>query len=489
MLRDTVTNRLSIRHKLVVGVTAIFLFMGGDFLTTYYWVSSLQERIGYLETISRFEASVLEMRRFEKNYLLYGDVQSLRTVQYNAACARRLEEEQQTLFRRLSPSGSLDKFHDNLAEYARLIEQLLTDSRGNDAPEVRNGKEAEAIRQLGTEIADYAEHLSSKKRMSINETIQKTIRLELASFILAGIGIAFMGGFMFVKITGPLKLLEESTRRIARGDFEPIENIPLEKEVRDVFESLNRMARDLKRGEDQLVHSKKLASLGTMLAGVAHEINNPLSNISSSCQLLLEELDIPDREFQELSLKTALEQVDKARNIVRTLLEFSRNREFQTERINLKDLVDRTVMLLRGDLSGQIETVTRVDDTIFVDVDAQRFQQALMNLISNAIHAIEGPGIVEIIAENGPDSTVEIAVRDSGRGIPEEDLPHIFDPFFSTRDVGEGTGLGLFVTHDIVTSHMGEIKIDTAPGKGSTVTISIPIKRQRDAKPTAHTNH
>lgn len=479
MFPGKVTLSLSIRQKLVVGVTAIFLFMGGDFLMTYYWVSSLQERIGYLETISRFEASVLEMRRFEKNYLLYGDVQSLRTVQYNAARARRLQEDQETLFQRLSESGSLEIFHKNLSEYARLIEKLLTVSKGNDAPPppAQRGKEAAAIRRLGTEIADYAEYLSSKKRKSINETIKKTIRLELVSFIVAWIGIALMGGFMFVKITGPLKLLEESTRRIVKGEFEPIEDIPPEKEVRAVFQSFNRMARELKQGEDQLVQSRKLASLGTMLAGVAHEINNPLSNISSSCQLLLEELDDPDREFQELSLKTALEQVDKARNIVRTLLEFSRNREFQTERVNLKILVDRTVMLLKGDIPKQIEIVTRVDDSIFVDVDVQRIQQALMNLISNAIHAIEGSGIVEITGANGEDSTVEIAVRDSGKGIPEEDLPHIFDPFFSTRDVGEGTGLGLFVTHDIVTSHMGKIKIDTAPGQGSTITISIPIKR------------
>ena len=477
MFFGNLTRRLSIREKLVVGVAVIFLFMGGGFLATYYWVSSLQEKIGYLETISRFEASVLEMRRFEKNYFLYGDPQSLRTVQYNAARARLLLDEQEGLFQRLSESGSLERFRKNLNEYDQLIATLLTETPEGEKPGARLTREADAIRQSGTEIAEFAEFLSSRKRKSINETIQKTIRLELASFILAGIGVALMGGFMFVRIMGPLQLLEESTRRIGKGEFEPIENIPWEKEVRAVFQSFNRMARELKQGQDQLVQSKKLASLGTMLAGVAHEINNPLSNISSSCQLLLEELDDPDREFQELSLKTALEQVDKARNIVRTLLEFSRNREFQTERVKLKVLVDKTVMLLQGDIPSGIKTVTRVDDTIVVNVDVQRMQQALMNLISNAIHAIEGSGTVEITAKNGRESTVQIAVRDSGKGIPQEDLPHIFDPFFSTKDVGEGTGLGLFVTHDIVTSHKGKIKIDTAPGEGTTVTICIPRER------------
>lgn len=472
------TQRLSIRQKLVIGVAMIFLFMGGAFLATYYWVGSLQEKIGYLETISRFEASVLEMRRFEKNFFLYGDPQSLRTVQYNAARARSLQEEQKVLFERLSTARSIETFRENLNEYDRLIERLLVPTKANGKPGSRIGREEEAIRRYGAAIAEFAEDLSAKKRKSINQTIQKTIRLELASFILAGIGVAMMGGLMFVRITGPLKLLEESTRRIGRGEFEPIENIPLEKEVRAVFQSFNRMARELKQGQEQLVQSKKLASLGTMLAGVAHEINNPLSNISSSCQLLIEELDDPDKDFQELSLKTVLEQVDKARNIVRTLLEFSRNREFKPERVNLKVLVDKTVMLLQGDIPIQIETVTHVEESIVVNVDVQRMQQALMNLISNAIHAIQGPGTVEITARNREDSTVEIAVRDSGKGIPQEDLPHIFDPFFSTKDVGEGTGLGLFITHDIVTGHKGKMKIDTAPDQGTTVTIIIPKERQ-----------
>ncbi len=473
----SLTDKLSIRHKLVLGVVVILLFMGGVFLASHYWMSSLQEKIGYLETISKFEASILEMRRFEKNFFLYGDELSLRTVQYNAARARSLQQEQEALFRRLSEAGTFERFRKNLDEYDRLIEELLAQREGDGKAAPRSGNEEEAIRRSGSAIAEFAEDLSAKKRKSINETIRKTIRLELASFMLAGIGVAVMGGLMFVRIMEPLKLLEESTRRIGRGEFEPIENIPREKEVRDVFQSFNRMARELKQGQDQLVQSKKLASLGTMLAGVAHEINNPLSNISSSCQLLLEEIDEPDKEFQELSLHTVLEQVDKARNIVRTLLEFSRNREFCTEPVNLKVLVNKTVTLLQGDIPSHIETVTSVDDSIVVNVDFQRMQQALMNLISNAIHAIEGPGRVEVDVKDGEDSTVEIAIRDTGKGIPKADLPHIFDPFFSTKDVGKGTGLGLFVTHDIVTSHKGKIKIDTAPGQGTTVTVVIPKER------------
>ncbi|MFH1113680.1 MAG: ATP-binding protein [Pseudomonadota bacterium] len=472
-----VTRIFSIRQKLVMGVAVIILLMAAAFLATFYWMRSFQEKIGNLETVSRLEESVLEMRRFEKNFFLYGDVQSLRTAQYNADRVRHLLDKQESLFRRLSDTGSLETFRSDLTEYARLLTDHMKQCADKDKCFPMVGRDEVAIRQSGAAIADFAERLSSRKRASIHETVRNTVKLQLASFALAGIGIAVMGGLMFVKITGPLKLLDESTRRIAKGEFEPIEVIPAEKEVRDIFLSFNQMARELKQGQDQLVQSKKLASLGTMLAGVAHEINNPLSNISSCCQLLLEEIDDPDPEFQKISLETILEQVDKARNIVRTLLEFSRNREFCIRRIRLKELLEKTLMLLQGDIPTQVRVVTEIDDTIVVHVDIQRMQQALINLISNAIQAIEGEGTVEISAGNGRDGMVDIVVRDSGKGIPQEDLPRIFDPFFTTKDVGEGTGLGLFVTHDIVTSHQGTITIDTGRERGTAITISIPKER------------
>ncbi|MEJ2719188.1 MAG: ATP-binding protein [Deltaproteobacteria bacterium] len=143
----------------------------------------------------------------------------------------------------------------------------------------------------------------------------------------------------------------------------------------------------------------------------------------------------------------------------------------------MKELVDKTFLLLQGEMPPQVRIVTKVDDSITVDVDSQRMQQALMNLISNAIQAVEGEGEVEISAQSGRDGKVDIKIRDSGKGIDPDDLPKIFDPFFTTKDVGKGTGLGLFVTHDIIINHNGSISIDTAKGRGTTVTVSIPKER------------
>jgi signal transduction histidine kinase len=234
------------------------------------------------------------------------------------------------------------------------------------------------------------------------------------------------------------------------------------------------MAEQLRTREEQLVQSKKLASLGTMLAGVAHEVNNPLSNISSSCEILLEELDDGDKDWQKSLLRKVLDQVDKARGIVLNLLEFSRNREFCKERFNLKQIFERTLSLLHGHVPASVRVVTEIDDDLMIFADKQRMQQAFMNLVSNAVQAIDGEGEVRIRAHRRRDGVVTVVIRDTGRGILEENQARIFDPFFTTKDVGKGTGLGLFITHDIILRHGGNITVKSVPGKGTTFTIRIP---------------
>jgi len=301
--------------------------------------------------------------------------------------------------------------------------------------------------------------------------------------LLLGLGVVAVvlagpGAFLFLKVVKPLKLLEESTHKIAQGEFEPIERLPPEKEIRDVFDSFNKMARRLRAREEQLVQSKKLAALGTMLAGVAHEVNNPLSNISSSCEILLEELEEGDREFQGRLLVEVLEQVDKARNIILNLLEFSRSQELSREPVRAREIIERSLSLLQGQISPEIKVVLHVDENLSIQANRQRMEQVFVNLISNAAHAIKGEGEIRIWAMPGRDGMVGIRVSDTGKGIPEENLAKIFDPFFSTKDVGHGTGLGLFVAHDIITRHGGSIGVKSVEGQGTTFHMRIPAARE-----------
>lgn len=462
----------------MIAVAALYVLMAVSILGSYYFMYQLEDKMGYLEDVSKLEESVLETRRFEKNYFLYGDQESLKTVMYHIGRVRGLLPKNAPRLEALSSSEKVSRFRSDLAEYEQLLAICSGAQSSGDCPSnpASRTKYEASIRKIGSRISEFAEGVARRKRESIKETIGTSVKLQFLAFGLVAIGFTIHVGFLVSKVLRPLRLLEENTQKLARGEFKPLENLPQEREIREIFASFNRMAEQLRTREEQLVQSKKLASLGTMLAGVAHEVNNPLSNISSSCEILLEELDEADKEWQKTLLQKVLDQVDKARGIVLNLLEFSRNKDFSKEHFNLKPIFDRTLSLLHGHIPASVRVVTEIDDEVMIYADKQRMQQAFMNLVSNAIHAIDGEGEVRIRARRGRDGVVKVTIRDTGSGIREEDLPRIFDPFFTTKDVGQGTGLGLFITHDIILRHGGTITVESTPDYGTMFTIRIPAQ-------------
>ncbi|MDL1965301.1 MAG: response regulator [Candidatus Desulfofervidus auxilii] len=246
----------------------------------------------------------------------------------------------------------------------------------------------------------------------------------------------------------------------------------LENKVKEAIE-------ELRIKEMQLFQSKKLAALGTLLAGVAHELNNPLSNISTSCQILLEEIENTDLDFRKHFLKQIEEQTDKARNIIRSLLEFSRQKEFEKETLNLKDIIQETMSFIRGQVPARVEIRVEVPESINIYADKQRIQQAFLNIITNAIQSIPNEGIISIKAEVDEDKGfVNIKFKDTGVGIKPEILPRIFDPFFTTKEVGKGSGLGLFVTHEIIERHGGRITVKSKVGEGTSFLVQLPLRKR-----------
>jgi signal transduction histidine kinase len=472
----------SIRRKLLIAIGALYVFMTGSILGSYYFMHLLEEKIAYLEDISKLEESVLEIRRFEKNYFLYADLQALGSAAYHVQRAKGLLGRNLGKIESLSSPQQASIFQNDLENYGRLIKQCTELATAEQCPQpspARAEYERE-IRKTGSSISEFAEGVARRKRQSIAEIIGATVRLELLAFALVATGLLGVSAFLTVKVIRPLRLLEVSTHQIAKGKFEPIIDFPPEAELRNIFEAFNSMAAELKVREEQLVESKKLASLGTMLAGVAHEVNNPLSNISSSCEILLEEIDDGDKEFRKDVLRRVVEQVDKARGIILNLLEFSRAREFLKEPVNVKNIVESTLRLLHGQIPTNVPVTVDVPDDITIYADKQRIQQAFMNLISNAIQAIKESGEVTVRALASRDGTATIVVQDTGVGISPEDLPRIFDPFFTTKDVGKGTGLGLFITHDIIVRHLGTIKVNSTPGQGTSFVVRLPSRESSE---------
>ena len=230
--------------------------------------------------------------------------------------------------------------------------------------------------------------------------------------------------------------------------------------------------------EAQAIQSEKMAAVGTLVSGVAHELNNPLTSIAGLAEFLLEQPEdaVPDRDH----LRVIAEEAQRAGGIVRNLLTFARKGTAQREPVDLSDVVRRTLFLMGWELKLQNITVEQhlAADLPPVRGDRQQLQQVVLNLMSNAAQAVAAlpPGLPRRIALStaAEHDRVVVSVADTGLGIPADVVPQIFSPFFTTKPLGEGTGLGLFISYGIVEGHGGTLTAESRPGAGATFTVSLP---------------
>jgi two-component system, NtrC family, sensor kinase len=275
---------------------------------------------------------------------------------------------------------------------------------------------------------------------------------------------------------------------------------------------------DLEEARSQLVHLEKMASLGQLTAGIAHEINNPINFVSANVRPLQRDITIlldvlarysslePTAEIgarlaelrelrSELEIDYIIEEIDKlirgiedgarrTAEIVKGLRNFSRVDESHLKRIDLHEGLDSTLVLLRNSYKDRIEVIREYGDIPEVECYPGQLNQVFMNLLINAIQAIDGAGRITIRTARDVDS-VRISISDTGSGIPDAIRERIFDPFFTTKEAGKGTGLGLSITLGIIRKHHGLIEIDSAPGQGTTFTLTLPIDQTQAAPPEA----
>jgi PAS domain S-box-containing protein len=248
--------------------------------------------------------------------------------------------------------------------------------------------------------------------------------------------------------------------------------------VEELLEKQDRIERtlgELRAAQDELVQVGKMAAVGTLAAGVSHELNNPLATLLMAAQSLLRRL--PAESSLRPMAQTIERQALRSGRLVTLLLDFSRRRTGDVERLPLDELVGRVAELARSHLRGgnALLRVERAPEPLpLVQASVEQIEVALLNVVKNALDATAGGGEVSIgLRPERRDGVegVEIVVRDTGCGIAPEILPQIFDPFFTTKPVGHGTGLGLSLTHRIVESHGGQIRVDSQPGRGTTVTL------------------
>lgn len=313
----------------------------------------------------------------------------------------------------------------------------------------------------------------------------------LVLIIMACIALAIgLGYFLENKIMGPVHRLIEASQQVSEGnlapDIDPISGDEigvLQKTFKDMIVSLEE--RDRRRSaeaENRLLQSEKQASIGRVAAGVAHEINNPLTGILTFTRILQRSSDIGDKD--RAHLQKVAESTVRVRNIVKGLLDFSRQTDLDREPTEINRLIRAVISAMENQalIKGVSIEFNPSEDLPMITLDRNQFQSVAVNLIINALDATAQGGTIRVstgISLSASDTgkkSVEIAITDTGCGIPPENLDKLFEPFFTTKEVGKGTGLGLAVSYGIVQRHGGTIRVQSEVGRGSTFTIWIPVE-------------
>ena len=344
----------------------------------------------------------------------------------------------------------------------------------------------------------------------------KPITRDIAEVTFKAVGVAsaiFVVGLVIIfvittRMTKPIERLTVAAKRIKEGELDFRVRIERDDEIGSLATAFDQMAerlmqreRELKQSQDILRRADRLSSLGLLTAGLAHEIRNPLVAIRTFTQLLPERYD--DAEFRDGFQGLALKEVDRICGLINDLLSFARPSRPNVAEENINDVVEGITRILETEAKEKSVEITRdfAADLRKAWIDREQMKQVFMNLILNAIQAMKKGGSISISTRpyskdqaGQPGQFVQVEIRDTGVGIPEQNLEHIFDPFFTNKD--EGSGLGLSISHQIVQEHGGYVTVESKVGMGTSFFVNIPtgkpvrpVVNVRTSANEAHPSH
>jgi len=466
--------KISIRGKIFL---AFVIFIGISALIwarSYYSQYVLNQKIQIIERKYDLLNTILEARRYEKNYFLSFDKRNIIEALNYVRQAEDILRSILTQYSKYTLAKNLDQRINELVTYKESLGDLLR--LQEEGHLVVPQDTIELIGTQGRILTSELEKIVTKESRFIQDLIGKSKTIHLLALIPVFILSVSIALFLIFNVNRPLKTIENAITKIASGDFNNIPEIKTGDEFESLVTSLNNMINELNKRSKQLVQAQKLASLGRLTSGVAHELNNPLNNISTSIQILIEELEENDLEYKKELLVGAEKEVERGKEIVRSLLEFARERTLTLKQVNFKDLVNSAIHQIQSQIPDNIHLNIEVPDDIQATLGHQRIERVLINLIANAVHAMKNGGEISIKAKNEFDRDgFSFQVTDTGEGIPQNIITKIFDPFFTTKEVGKGSGLGLSIIYGIMEQHDGNISVSSEVGKGTTFTCFLPF--------------
>ncbi len=445
----------------VIGMFAIFSF------------NQISTKFKFTIIADKLNASFLEMRLLEKNYFLYNDKGGLLEIQEKAAeTSITLNQMRADIIKAVGKEKFLH-MQKLLQDYSRMVALGIKNNK-NDAWTKRE------IRLVGQKLKSYSENVTALERQHVWDIITKTSMVMRHSLWIIMIFAFIFSLFIVRSIRQPLHRIVALTKRISKGNFQKIKTKPPANEMGAVIIAINSMAEELSKREKAIVQSRRLASIGVLVAGVAHELNNPLNNIAIIAQTYNEVYDKLDKEQHIDFMAQVEEQVERLQKIIKNLLEFSKPKEPKLAEKDLNEVFMHSLELVQNVMTvANVQTRLKLADSLpAIYIDEHQFQQVLVNMMINATQAMSSGGELTVTTSFIKDKeSVEISIADNGNGIAPEFLDHIFDPFFSTKE-DSGTGLGLWVSYGIVKKHKGRIKVKSTVGQGTTFTIIMPTSKK-----------
>lgn len=480
-------SSLNLRQKMSLCLCLhllFYIFVGLTFLKD---LNLFNDDATLLLHAGRLSNICLEIRRYEKNYIIRHDKEDyIKVFEYIKEAQQAIPQVVDELLIMPQPTH-LHDLTATLAAYQKnfsaLKEKCDSGMDITDCP-IRN-----KVRSLGQELVNITENLALYEQQKMSDFIAKLKKRVLMTALFLILLSFFTITCLYTSIIKPLKLVEKMAIAIANGTFSLVPVEEKKGEVRTVIQAFNKMVNELEDRQEQLFQAKKLSSIGTLASGTAHQINNPLNNIATSCQLAIAEVDKEKCPMVARMLETINQETQRAGEIVRGLLEFSRAQTFSLKVYPLAKVVSKVQLLVASEIPAGITVETNVPEDIILYIDVQKMVEALLNLTINAIQAIpEPPGTVSISAEKDDRNTnAIITVADTGTGIEKEHLPKIFDPFFTTKNAENGTGLGLAVVYGIIKKQKGSIRVESEKDQGTKFIITLPIHHEPEAANSAGT--
>lgn len=500
-------------------------------LAVFEYVSfhEIKKEIRLLEFTDTVGSKALQIRRHEKNFFLnyskakeeadavHQYLNEINSIIVNGSLADRsllldlkdrIKEYEQRFNRIVDLSKEIvQEFEEMKAAHPKsresfpLIESVLVEhpSMGSEILEKLfqlppDNKLISRLKELDAEIntlrRNGEDFISASRALDrhARERVEKTIRVsQLAIFIffplffVTGVGTIF---FFNRDVVSRLKALIEVVERTGKGSYSKVvlspedqagsdEVVTLIRKFNDMEEQLSQREQELQKKNKELFQSKKLAAIGTLASGVAHELNNPLNNIYLSTQILAREMgDACPSDVKEV-VTDIRSQTLRVKGIVSDLLEFARGRKPEMKEVDLRDLIAKAYKHV-GNLMNAEQVTFKLDsdqERVVVAGDPEQIERVFINLFTNAVDAMAGRGDLAVKLSDGAEE-VEIRVSDTGTGMSAETVEKIFEPFYTTKD--KGTGLGLAIVFKIINKHNGRINIKSEPGKGTTFIVSLP---------------